>query len=147
MSHPQSRRPHTTLQMKGRWESNIYVWLRFMYSQKWNCSASLFTKHNYNVLYPSFTYMYLWAIYIFPGSVCLFLLQPNRQTNPENISIAHRHMNVGIGNKEAAQFLFLGIHKSDFRYSTGSGNANFSRKWPIYLILLTTPGSSDSPEW
>ncbi len=27
------------LQMKGRWESNINVWLLFMYSQKWNCAA------------------------------------------------------------------------------------------------------------
>jgi hypothetical protein len=27
----------TTLQMKGRWESNLNVWFPFMYSQKWNC--------------------------------------------------------------------------------------------------------------
>jgi hypothetical protein len=26
----------STLQMKGRWESNINVWLLFMHSQKWN---------------------------------------------------------------------------------------------------------------
>ncbi len=26
-----------TLQMKGRWESNINIWFPFMYSQKWNC--------------------------------------------------------------------------------------------------------------
>ncbi len=26
-----------TLQMKGRWESNINVWFPFMYSQKWSC--------------------------------------------------------------------------------------------------------------
>ncbi len=39
-----------TLQMKGRWESSINVWFRFMCSQKWNSAALLFPKQNYNVL-------------------------------------------------------------------------------------------------
>ncbi len=48
--------------------------------------------------------------------ICLlFWLQQNRQTNPENIYIAHRYMNVGIGrqnitilfeNNDAVQFHF-----------------------------------------
>jgi hypothetical protein len=43
----------TTLQMKGRWESNINVWFQFMFSQKWNCAAWLFPKQDYNVLPPN----------------------------------------------------------------------------------------------
>jgi hypothetical protein len=42
------------LQMKGQWASNINVWLWFMYSQNWNCAASLFPEKNYNVLSPNF---------------------------------------------------------------------------------------------
>ncbi len=46
---------HLTLQMKGRWESNINVWFRFMYSQKWNCARPCcFQKKVYNVLSPNF---------------------------------------------------------------------------------------------
>ncbi len=70
------------LQMKGRWEPNINVWLRFIYSQKWkwNCVALLFPKQNYNVLSPNF-HIY---VYLSNFLVCI-LLQPNRQTDPENI--------------------------------------------------------------
>ena len=31
-----ARAQQGTLQMKGRWESNINVWFPFMYSQKYN---------------------------------------------------------------------------------------------------------------
>ncbi len=58
-----------TLQMKGRWESNINVWSPFMYSQKGN-----FYFQNRIIMFclPVPTLIYLWEIYIFPGSVCLF---------------------------------------------------------------------------
>jgi hypothetical protein len=59
----------TALQMKGSWKSNINVWFPFLYSQKWNCYF-----HNLIIMFclavPTLTY--LWDIYIFPGSVCLF---------------------------------------------------------------------------
>ncbi len=70
-----------TLQMKSRWESYINVWLRFMYSQKWNCPASLFTKQNYNVLSPNFhIHVSARCLYI-PRTGLPNLLQLNRQTD------------------------------------------------------------------
>jgi len=60
-----------------------------------------FTKKDCSASIPISTFMCLWAIFIFPGSV----QQKNRQTDGENIYIAHIHMNVEIGT-EAAQFLF-----------------------------------------
>jgi hypothetical protein len=64
---------------------------------------------------PISTFMYLWAIYIFPGSVCLFCCsQKGRQILGKYKSPTDTC--VGIGNK-ATQFHFLGIQKLDFRYS------------------------------
>jgi hypothetical protein len=37
---------YSTLQMKGRWESNINVWFPFMYSKKLNFAAFWVPKHN-----------------------------------------------------------------------------------------------------
>jgi hypothetical protein len=55
-------------------ESPIYVWFWFMYSQKWNCEGPRYFQNRFFVMFclPISTFMYLWAIYIFPGSVCLF---------------------------------------------------------------------------
>ncbi len=61
-----------TLQMKGQSiiiESNINVWLPFMYSQQWNW---YFQNRIIVFSLPVPTLLYLWEIYIFPGSVCLF---------------------------------------------------------------------------
>ncbi len=59
----------STLQMKGRWESNINVWLPFMYSLLLNW---YFQYRTIMFSLPVPTFIYLWEIYIFPGSVCLF---------------------------------------------------------------------------
>jgi hypothetical protein len=67
--------------------------------------ASLFPKQNYNVLSLNF-HIYVSVSYLYIPRIGLpIMLQPNRQTDPGNIYIAHRYMNVGIGN-EAAQLHF-----------------------------------------
>jgi hypothetical protein len=57
------------LQMKSRWESNLNVWFSFMYSQKRNC---YFQNRIIMFCLPVPTLIYLWDIFKFPGSVCLF---------------------------------------------------------------------------
>jgi hypothetical protein len=59
----------TKLQMNGQWKSNINVWFPFTYSQKWNC---YFQNRIMMFCLPVPTLIYLWEIYIFPGSVCRF---------------------------------------------------------------------------
>ncbi len=89
-----------TLQMKGRRESIIHlnVWFRFTYSQKWNCTASLFPKQNHNVLSLNF------HIHVSVNNLGIPTIGLPR-TDRGNILIAQRYMNVEIGN-EVAQFHF-----------------------------------------
>ncbi len=108
----------------AQWESKINVWFRFMYSQKWNCAASLFPKQNYNVCLPISTFMYLWAIYIFPGSVCLYLLQPNRPTDPGNMKCSQIHK---CRNWEwGCAVSFMGINKIGFSVQCRNNQSQIS---------------------
>ncbi len=68
-----------------------------MYSQKWNCAASLFTKHNYYVLSPNF------QIHASMSDLYIPMIGLPR-TCRGNIKIAHIKMNVETGD---AQFHFL----------------------------------------
>jgi len=57
-------------------------------------------------------FMYLWAIYIFPGSVCLFCCS---QIGRLNLRI-YKSLTHKCGNCERGRAVsFLGIHKLDFR--------------------------------
>ncbi len=84
-----------------------------MYTQKWNCVASFLILH---LLYVSVSDLYILKIGL------PIWLQINRQTDPGNIYIAHRYMNVEIGRQniiilfwksEGWVVSFLGINKSE----------------------------------
>ncbi len=79
--------------------------IRFTYSQKWNCVA----------LFPTPTFMYLCAIYIFQGSVCLFgcskrgrpiLVIFNSLKDTRMWQLGDRTLKFCFGNNEAMQFHF-----------------------------------------
>jgi hypothetical protein len=75
------------------------------YSQKRNCAASVLFPHS--CVCEQFIYSHDRSAYSAAG---------NMWTDPENIKIAHRHMNEEIGI-EAAQFPENDIHKWDIRCS------------------------------
>ncbi len=85
---------------------------------KMKCAAS----------FPIPIFMYVWAIYKFPGSVCLFgCRKKGRQilgiykslTDTWTWKRGDRTLWFCFGNNQAAQFHFLGIHKSEPDICTG----------------------------
>ncbi len=72
-------------------------------------------KRNIIVSFPISTFMCLWAIYIFPRSVCLFFWRKyvDRSWDYINCSQTHECRNWGWGRA----FPRKGIHKWDFRCS------------------------------
>ncbi len=108
----------SALQMKGRLRIQYKYLVPIYVSPEMNCAASLFPKQNYNVLSPNFhIHVSVSDLYI-PRIGLPILLQPKRQTDSGNIyckSLADIH---ACRNSERDRTgSFLGIHKSDFRFS------------------------------
>ncbi len=69
----------------------------------------LFPKQNYNVLsLSSYTYISVRDLCIFRIGLPI-LLQGNMWTDPVNIQIDYRHMNVEIGTEECINGIFLAV--------------------------------------
>ncbi len=111
--------------MKGRWESNINVWSPYMCSQKWNCySQNRLIMFCLQVL----TLIYLWEIYIFPGSVCLFCCRERWGLilgTYINRSQPHKCGNWDWGRAIPRK----GIHKWDFACHAAQHKKWCKRKW------------------
>ena len=94
-----------TLQMKGRWVSNINVWFPFMYSPKWNCYFQ-----NRIIVYCSVSqFISVWDLYISRIGLPILLQEY------KNCSQTHK---CGIWDWGRAIFR-KGIHKWDFCCSVG----------------------------
>ncbi len=110
----------------------------FMYSLKRNCAASV----------PVSTFMYLWAIYIFPGSVPIFSC--SRISRPIvgilyiNRSRIHECENWDSG----CAIPLLGIFVSNFRYCVFAVHGVLIREtrdgWPLLTVETEVNGVSKS---
>ncbi len=63
------------------------------YSQKWNCAATV----------PISTFMCLWAIYTFPGSICLFCRSKYVDIGTETAQFPE---------KECINWIFIAVHRN-----------------------------------
>ncbi len=121
------------LQMKGRWESNINVWFQ------WNETECLLYFQNRIIMLspPISKLMYLWAIYTFHGSDCLFCCsQIGRPIL--GIYCIHRSQLRECRNWDWGRALsFLGLPSSDFLCSeeatvekrSGRRNNGWKQDW------------------
>ncbi len=102
---------------------DIVLKIRNKCSQKWNCTAP----------FPIPTFMYLWEIYIFPGSVCLFCC--SKIDGPILGIYPPIHE---CGNWEAGRIVsFLGIHKSDLLCGVPQSNSGFSSFRLIKILICS----------
>ncbi len=125
--------------MKGRWESNINVFFPFMYSQKWNCAASLFPKHNYNVLSPS-SYTHISVRYLNISSIDLSIAAAKYVNwSWEYINRSQTHEGeTGTGGPRNSQ---RRTHKWNFRCSVARV------KLSSLLLMLGIVSVSNSEIW
>ncbi len=95
------------------WESSINVWFPFMYSLKWNCYF-LNRIIMFCLPVPTPICLWVWEIYIFPGSVCLLCCReicgPILEIYTVNRSQTHECGNWDWGRVIPRK----GIHKWDF---------------------------------
>ncbi len=126
-----SRGKVTTLWMKGRWESNINVWFPCMFSQKWHC---YFQNRIIIFCLPVPTLVYICESFIYFQDRSACSAQGNMWTDPGNILIAHRHVNVKIAaqfpEKEYINGIFVAV------YINMSRVFNITTFCVLYLSLM-----------
>ncbi len=103
---------YSTLHMKGQWESNINIWC---IPRNETVQPRYFQNRIIMLCLPVSPLIYLWEIYVFPGSVCLLCCSQYVERSWEYINRTQTHE---CRNWDWGRGIpFLGIHKFDFPYS------------------------------